>query len=51
MAGINEKTKPYSEATAGEIDVQVQSIMREAYKRCEDIDRAFGTGWIRSRAS
>ena len=32
-----EKTKPYSEATAGEIDVQVQSIMREAYKRCEEI--------------
>ena len=32
-----EKTKPYSEATAGEIDVQVQSIIREAYKRCEEI--------------
>ena len=35
-----EKTKPYSEATAGEIDAQVQSIMREAYKRCEEILRA-----------
>ena len=32
-----EKTKPYSEATAGEIDAQVQVIMREAYKRCEEI--------------
>ena len=32
-----EKTKPYSESTAGEIDAQVQAIMREAYKRCEEI--------------
>ena len=35
-----EKTKPYSEATAGEIDAQVQVIMREAYKRCEEIQAA-----------
>ena len=32
-----EKTKPYSEATAGAIDAQVQAIMREAYRRCEEI--------------
>ena len=32
-----EKTKPYSESTAGEIDAQVQAIMHEAYKRCEEI--------------
>ena len=37
-----EKTKPYSEQTAGQIDAQVQKIMREAYQRCEQIlrDRA-----------
>ena len=35
-----EKTKSYSERTAGEIDAQVQAIMREAYKRCEEILRA-----------
>ena len=35
-----EKTKPYSERTAGEIDAQVQAVMREAYKRCEEILRA-----------
>ena len=34
-----EKTKPYSEQTAGQIDVQVQKIMREAYQRCEQILR------------
>ena len=34
-----EKTKPYSEQTAGQIDAQVQKIMREAYKRCEQILR------------
>jgi cell division protease FtsH len=32
-----EKTKPYSEQTAGQIDAQVQKIMREAYQRCEQI--------------
>ncbi len=32
-----EKTKPYSESTAGQIDAQVQTIMREAYSRCEQI--------------
>ena len=32
-----EKTKPYSEQTAGQIDTQVQKIMREAYQRCEQI--------------
>ena len=32
-----EKTKPYSEQTAGQIDAQVQKIMREAYQRCEHI--------------
>ena len=35
-----EKTKPYSEETAGEIDVQVHGIMCEAYRRCEDILKA-----------
>ena len=35
-----EKTKPYSERTAGEIDAQVQAVMREAYRRCEEILRA-----------
>ena len=35
-----EKTKPYSEATAGEIDAQVHAIMREAYTRCEQILKA-----------
>ena len=35
-----EKTKPYSEETAGEIDGQVHSIMCEAYRRCEDILKA-----------
>ena len=34
-----EKTKPYSEQTAGQIDAQVQKIMREAYQRCEQILR------------
>lgn len=34
-----EKTKPYSEQTAGQIDTQVQKIMREAYQRCEQILR------------
>ena len=34
-----EKTKPYSERTAGQIDAQVQKIMREAYQRCEQILR------------
>ena len=34
-----EKTKPYSEQTAGQIDAQVQKIMREAYLRCEQILR------------
>ena len=32
-----EKTKPYSEQTAGQIDAQVQKIIREAYQRCEQI--------------
>ena len=35
-----EKTKPYSEETAGEIDVQVHGIMCEAYRRCEEILKA-----------
>ena len=35
-----EKTKPYSEETAGEIDVQVDGIMCEAYRRCEEILKA-----------
>ena len=34
-----EKTRPYSEQTAGQIDAQVQKIMREAYQRCEQILR------------
>ncbi len=34
-----EKTKPYSEQTAGQIDAQVQKIIREAYQRCEQILR------------
>ena len=34
-----EKTKPYSEQTAGQIDAQVQKIMCEAYQRCEQILR------------
>lgn len=34
-----EKTKLYSEQTAGQIDAQVQKIMREAYQRCEQILR------------
>ena len=34
-----EKTKPYSEQTAGQIDAQVQKIMREAYQRCDQILR------------
>ena len=34
-----EKTKPYSEQTAGQIDTQVQKIMREAYQRCDQILR------------
>ena len=34
-----EKTKPYSEQIAGQIDAQVQKIMREAYQRCEQILR------------
>ena len=34
-----EKTKPYSEQTAGQIDAQVRKIMREAYQRCEQILR------------
>ena len=34
-----EKTKPYSEQTAGQIDAQVQKIVREAYQRCEQILR------------
>ena len=34
-----EKTKPYSEQTAGQIDAQVQKIMPEAYQRCEQILR------------
>ncbi len=34
-----EKPKPYSEQTAGQIDAQVQKIMREAYQRCEQILR------------
>ena len=34
-----EKTKPYSEQTAGQIDAQVQKIMRGAYQRCEQILR------------
>ena len=34
-----EKTKPYSEQTAGQIDAQVQKIMRDAYQRCEQILR------------
>ena len=34
-----ENTKPYSEQTAGQIDAQVQKIMREAYQRCEQILR------------
>ena len=34
-----EETKPYSEQTAGQIDAQVQKIMREAYQRCEQILR------------
>ena len=34
-----EKTKPYYEQTAGQIDAQVQKIMREAYQRCEQILR------------
>ena len=34
-----EKTKPYSEQTAGQIDAQVQKIICEAYQRCEQILR------------
>ncbi len=32
-----EKTKPYSEQTAGEIDGQVQALLRAAYARCEQL--------------
>ena len=35
-----EKTKSYSEQTAGTIDTQVRAIMQQAYARCEEILRS-----------
>ena len=46
-----EKTKPYSEATAGEIDAQVQVIMRERTSAARKSWPPIRNGWIRSRAS
>ncbi len=46
-----EKTKPYSEQTAGQIDAQVQVIMREAYSAARKSWPPMRNGSIRSRAS